>query len=307
MTSGPASSGERGLYPVLYALFDDRGNLDRRAMLEQVEICLTMGADGLVILGLATEVRTLEPHERRHLVEWVGPAVGGSIPFVVTVFGDTADRQIEDARHAADHGADWVIFQPPGDTSGEEDLRLAFDRVLTTSPLPAAIQNAPQFIGHGLSIDSVLDLAENHPVLRTIKQEVSAVETADLVDRLGGRLSVFSGRGGIELVDAYLAGARGHIPAPEYADLLIEIWRRLERGEINAARSSYARVLPLATFVLQSIDALLIYGKWLFCRRFGLPYGQRQDRLKPTSFGLERLAEHAAFAGIDLSQGERRR
>lgn len=302
MTSGMHASDERGVYPVLYALFDNQGALDRRAMLDQVEICLSMGADGLVILGLATEVRALEPHERRRLVEWVGPAINGRVPFVVTIFGDTAERQIDDSGHAADHGADWVIYQPPGDTSDEESLRVAFDRLLASSRLPAAIQNAPQFIGHGLSIKSITDLADSHAGLQTIKQEVSAAETADLVDLVGDRLSVFSGRGGIELVDSYLAGARGHIPAPEYADLLIDIWRLLERDDIDAARTRYAQVLPLATFVLQSIDSLLTYGKWLFCRRFGLPYGQRQNRLTPTSFGLARLADHAAFAGIDLSR-----
>jgi 4-hydroxy-tetrahydrodipicolinate synthase len=291
---------DRGVYPVLYALFDDRGALDRRAMIEQAEICLAMGADGLVVLGLATEVRALEAHERRQLVEWLGPAIGGRVPFVVTVFGDTAGHQIDDARHAADHGATWLIFQPPGDAAGENDLRASFGQVLASSPLPAAVQNAPQFIGHGLSVDSIIELANNHSALRTIKQEVSAVETADLVNRLADRLSVFSGRGGIELIDGYQAGAKGHIPAPEYADLLIDIWRRLEAGDIDCARSRYAHVLPLATFVLQSIDDLLTYGKWLFCRRFGLPYRQRQRRLQPSQFGLARLADHAAFAGIDL-------
>ncbi|MEQ9815330.1 MAG: dihydrodipicolinate synthase family protein [Azospirillaceae bacterium] len=290
------ATGDGGIHPVLYALFDRQGELDRGAMRAQAEICLSMGAAGIVVLGLATEVRSLAPAERHRLVEWIGADIAGRVPFVVTIFENAPEAQLEAARHAADHGADWVVYQPPGQS--DLPLEQAFDRVLARSPLPAAIQNAPGFIGRGLDIDQILALASRHAAFRRIKQEVSAVDTAELIDRLEGRLAVFSGRGGIELIDCWKAGTVGHVPAPEYADRLIGIWRLLVAGDEAGAMDEYERVLPLATFVLQSIDSLLTYGKLLLCARHGLPYHLRQPQLRITRFGLDRLTAHAARAGI---------
>jgi len=293
-----SGSHDGGVYAVLYALFDAGGELDRGAMRAQTNLCLGMGAAGVVVLGLATEVRSLAPTERRQLVEWTGADIAGRVPFVVTIFEETPEAQIAAALHAAGHGADWLIFQPPG--TSDLPLENAFDRVLGQSPLPAAIQNAPGFIGRGLDVDQILTLSSRHSGFCRIKQEVSAVETAELITRLDGALEVYSGRGGIELIDGWKAGTVGHVPAPEYADRLISIWQRLEAGDEEGAMRDYERVLPLATFIVQSIDSLLVYGKLLFCARHALPFHLRQPGLKVTRFGLDRLAAHAANAGIDV-------
>ena len=46
----------RGIYPVLYAFFDESGGLDRDAMRRQVDICVESGVHGVMVLGLGTEV-----------------------------------------------------------------------------------------------------------------------------------------------------------------------------------------------------------------------------------------------------------
>ena len=45
-----------GIYPVLYAFHRQDGSLDVAAMHRQVEHCLANGANGLMVLGLITEV-----------------------------------------------------------------------------------------------------------------------------------------------------------------------------------------------------------------------------------------------------------
>src|SRR5690606_26647785 len=127
---------------------------------------------------------------------------------------------------------------------------------------------------------------------------VSATETAELVASVGDRLRVFSGRGGLELVDCLRAGIWGHIPAPEYLDHLIEIWRLMAAGEESAARDAYAQIVPIATFILQSLDSLTTYGKLLFCLHHGMPFDPRRDAAPPTRFGIEGLVAHARHIGI---------
>jgi 4-hydroxy-tetrahydrodipicolinate synthase len=289
-----------GIHTVLFALFGAHGDLDREAMRRQIEVCVSLGAVGIITLGLATEVRHLTPAQRRRLVEWNATDIAGRLPFGVTIFEPTAEDQIASVRHAADHGADWVILQPLQTARDEAGLQAGFAHVLAQSPIPCALQNAPQYIGAGLGDQAIIELCERHPKLFAIKQEVAATETAALVARLAGRLQVLSGRGGIELPDCIEAGIHGHVPAPEYADFLVRIWALHAEGHADEARALYARVLPLATFVLQSLDSLTTYGKLLFCLRHGLPFHPRPSVAGPDAFGRLALKRHVAFLGIEL-------
>lgn len=293
----------RGLCPMQYALFDRAGALSRSAMRRQVEVCLAMQPAAIATLGLATEVRELTPGERRRLLEWNAEDIASRAELAVTIFEPSVEAQIEALRHAADIGASWAILQPPAGIADADALKEAFSRVIEASPLPVAIQNAPQYIGVGLDIPAIVELARRHPNLRAVKQEVSAVETAELIERLEGALLVYSGRGGLELVDYIAAGIHGHIPAPEYADLLRPVWDFATAGDNARAFEAYRRILPLATFVMQSLPSLLTYGKLLFCARHGIPCSQRNPAYRPSRFGLAALAAHCREAGITVDLG----
>lgn len=290
-----------GVHPIIYALFDAEGRLDRQAMRRQIEVCIAQGAVGIATLGLATEVRFLSDDQQRQLIEWNVEDIAGRVPLGVTIFAQTPDEQIERVHHAAAADADWVVLQPPASAVDEASLVAAFSRVLEASPMPAALQNMPQFIGVGLGVEAIADLAARHKRLIGVKQEVSATETAELVARLAGRAQVLSGRGGIELVDCMAAGVAGNIPAPEYADYLVALWDHMSAGREDEARDVYRRILPMATFVLQSLEALTTYGKLLFCLRHDIPFHQRAGAMAPTAFGLKALEGHARGLGIDTS------
>lgn len=291
----------RGVHPIIYALFDAQGQLDRRAMRRQIDICLDQGAVGITTLGLATEVRHLSAAERRQVVEWNVEDIAGRVPLGVTIFADTPAEQIELVEHAATAGANWVILQAPATARDEASLVRDFSLVLDTIPLPAALQNMPQFLGVGLSVDAITKLSANHSKLIGMKQEVSALETVALIESVGNKVQVFSGRGGLELVDCMLAGIAGHIPAPEYADYLVDLWNLMADNREDEARAVYERVLPLATFILQSLESLTTYGKLLFCLRNHIPFHQRADAMRPTAFGIKVLSTYAARLGVDTS------
>jgi 4-hydroxy-tetrahydrodipicolinate synthase len=293
-----AAAFKRGIYPIQYALFDAAGALSRDAMRRQIEICLAMRPAGIATLGLATEVRQLSAAERRRLLEWNIEDIAGRAELAASISEPTPEAALEALRHAATAGAGWAILQPPASVSDPQALLEAFSWVIERSPLPVAIQNAPHYIGVGLEVGAIVELGRRHPNLRAVKQEVPAVETAALIDGLEGRVFVYSGRGGLELVDCLAAGIHGHIPAPEYADRLARVWDLAESGDRPGAWEAYRRVLPLATFIMQGLPSLLTYGKLLLCARHGLPYHQRNRAYRPTRFGVAALAEHCRQAGI---------
>ncbi|WDR02175.1 dihydrodipicolinate synthase family protein [Devosia algicola] len=196
MTS--AATLTHGVYPILYALFNANGQLWREGMRRQMAYCLEMKVAGIATLGLATEVRNLSATERRTVLEWNLEDIAGRVPLAVTIFAPTADQQRDDLSAAAAAGADWAIIQPPTEARDSDDLMRLFSKLIDHAALPVAIQNAPAFVGVGLDPVQLAELARRHPNLVGVKQEVSAVDTAALRDMLGDRLSIFSGRGGLE-------------------------------------------------------------------------------------------------------------
>ena len=90
-----------------------------------------------------------------------------------------------------------------------------FGAVADASPLPVAIQNAPQYIGVGLSGAGLDRLSRRHPNVRLLKAEGSALETRALIELTEGRMGVFQGRGGMEFTDVMRAGCIGMIPSVE--------------------------------------------------------------------------------------------
>jgi 2-keto-3-deoxy-L-arabinonate dehydratase len=290
----------RGVYPMLYAFFDGAGRLDRGAMRAQVEYCVANGAHGIAALGLGTEVSKLEPEERRRVVEWVAEDLRGRLPLAITVFGATSEEQTAFVRAAALRGADWVILQPPRTEGPITEDRLVdfFGAVADASPVPVAIQNAPQYIGVGLTGAGLDRLSREHSNVRLLKTEGSAVETQDLIELTEGRIAVFQGRGGMELTDVLRAGCVGMIPSVESCGVQARIFELMQTGRAEdeaEAERLYGALAPLIMFLMQSVDQFLCYGKRLTAQRLGIAsVHDRQPAQAPTAFGLACLARHAA-------------
>ena len=80
-----SKTGFQGVWPILYAFFDETGALDRAAMRMQVDACVRGGAHGIAVMGLATEVGKLDVRERRQIIDWVAEDLNGRLPLAVTV------------------------------------------------------------------------------------------------------------------------------------------------------------------------------------------------------------------------------
>lgn len=295
----------KGVYPMLYALFGRDGALDREAMRRQVEYCVAGGAHGVAALGLGTEVSKLTPDERLSVMAWAAADLAGRLPLAVTVFGATPAEQIAFVEATAGCGADWVILQPPQPTKGQTGQKITedqlvdfFGRVADASPLPVAIQNAPQYIGIGLSSHGLDRLSRQHPNVCLLKAEGSAVETRALIELTEGRMAVFQGRGGMELIDVLRAGCVGMIPSVESCRIQSRIFELMQTGRSEdeaAAERLYAQLAPLVMFLMQSVGQFLCYGKRLTAQRLGLAeVHDRQPAQAPSAFGLDCLARHAA-------------
>jgi 2-keto-3-deoxy-L-arabinonate dehydratase len=291
----------RGVYPILYAFFDEQGKLDRDLMRRQALSCVKHNPHGIAALGLATEVTKLSTAERRQVMEWLVEDVDGACPIAITIAEPTVQGQADFAKAADALGVDFVILQPPpvGGLAEAEYVRF-FGSVAEKVSIPVAIQNAAAYIGVGLSVDGLKTLNRNHPNVALLKGEGPAIEIAGLVDATDGVFRVLNGRGGLEFPDNLRGGCVGMIPAPDCFDRQIDLYKAFEDGRIEDMEAIYRDILPVIIFCMQSVQNFLCYGKRITALRMGLSLDQVHDRApaqQPTPHGLEWLKRYADELG----------
>lgn len=288
-----------GIYPMLYGFFDRTGALDQGAIARQVDGCIRAGVHGLAVGGLATECGKLTSAEKRQMCAWVLEKAGGRVPVSVTISEADVNAQIEMANYAADQGAQWVVLQPPPVKEiSQDDLIAFFGQVADAAPVPVGIQNAPQFIGIGLSDEGLIALNKRHHNVTILKAEGDAMASAALAEAAGGAFNLFNGRNGVDLIDTLAAGFAGVIPSPDATDVQAQIYDLVRAGKDEEAERVFKEIAPLLGFLMLSIDHLLCYGKRLTARRLGL--GEVHDRApadKPTAYGLETLERWSRTLG----------
>jgi 4-hydroxy-tetrahydrodipicolinate synthase len=287
-----------GIWPILYAFFQENGSLDREAMKRQVHCCIAQNIQGMAVLGLATEVNKLTLDEQLQILAWAKEDLEGSLPLTVTVAGPDAAAQLEFAKKAIEVGASWIILQPPSRRPlSEQECFDHFSEVMGSLHLPIAIQNAPEYLGVGLGVQKIMELKERHSNFSLLKGEGSAVEVGHLVNSLENQVSVFNGRGGLELVDSLRAGCAGLIPAPELIDRQVQIYQMWMEGRAEEAERLQIEILPVIVFNMQTIPHLICYGKRLLAARLGLTVFDRPPFQEPTKFGLKKIREFAHSLG----------
>jgi 2-keto-3-deoxy-L-arabinonate dehydratase len=287
-----------GIYPMLYAFFGRDGRLRRDAHRRQVEAALACDADGIAVLGLGTEVSKLGREEKRTLVEWTLADVAGRRPVAVTIADGNIPDMIEMARFAEKAGASWLILQPPRPPASNVDLVSFFGAIAQSVSLPIGIQNAPEFLGIGLSVDDLFALNAKHPTISIVKAESSAVVVAEMIKKLEGRMKVFNGRAGLELTDNLRAGCDGMIPGIETIDLQVKIYRAMQSGDEAQAEALYQTLLPTIAFVMQGLGPFLLYGKFIAALRLGIePSEIRIPSDRPTTAGLDWAKRFAEALG----------
>ena len=292
-----------GIYPILYAYFDRHNQLDREAMRRQMRAVVWARAPGVAVLGLATEVNKLSRVEREQVIQWAIEDSGGALPLAVTVSGTSVEAQRELARFALAQGASWLILQPPSLPPGTapQPETFYFDffaAVMDGFDVPMGIQNAPEYLGVGLSPDSLERLAVRCPNFRLLKGEGPSIVLAETIARVGHLMPVLNGRGGLELLDNLRAGCAGMIVAPDCFDWQQRVYEAFANGDVARAETLYREVLPGIVFVMQSLDTLICYGKRIAAWRMGFEVQHDRDtKLLPSRFGLETARRFAHTLG----------
>jgi dihydrodipicolinate synthase/N-acetylneuraminate lyase len=249
--------------PVLHLPLDGTGAILWRVLGRLAGRMVGSGADGIVVLGLATESWVLDEAERSKATQVVVEAVGGRVPVIAGVDGDLEEATAQAEKRLAD-GAEALMVRPPQADGVVSHFRTLARRIDS----PILIQDAPRGTGVTVEISDLLELGAGEQRLRTVKVEhpaggprVSALVHAGM--------RVVAGWGGLHYTEQLRRGAIGCMPGCDLGPAFARIHMLATSGQQEAAEELYRTVLPLLAYEAQSLE-LLIQGAKLALVELGI-------------------------------------
>lgn len=247
----------RGIIPVLPTPFNDDGGLDLESLEPLIEHALGWQADGLAILGVASEVEKLTAAEYATIAEAVARKIAGRTPLVMGLRGATATTAAHSATIARRVGATAVFAKAPAATrpeAAEAEALAYYLAIAQAAELPVMIQNFALAAGESgvISPDALVRVVRADPRIQYVKEETPPPagngKISQIKRAVGEEVTILSGLGGITLIDDLRRGATGNMPGSVLVRALLRIYRCYRQGQEEEADRLQAEILPLIVF-----------------------------------------------------------
>lgn len=244
----------RGIYPIAPVAFHDDGGLDKEGTARILECMIDQGVDGVCILANYSEQFLLSDDERDAILELSMKTVAGRLPVIVTCSHFATRIAADRARRAAQSGAAMIMLMPPYHgaalRAGEQGITEHFAAIADAAQIPLMVQDAP-LSGVQLSVPFLVELGKQVPLVQYFKIEMpgTAAKLRALIQAGGDAIvGPFDGEEGITLMADLDAGATGTMTSALLPDLIRPVVKDFLEGRRDAARTGYARLLPLINF-----------------------------------------------------------
>ena len=241
----------RGVFTIPVTPFDRHGNLDEDSLKNEVDWCVRAGAHGIVAPVNASEAPTLLDDERKRVTRLVVETTAKRVPVVVGVSGVSTQASVMFTKYARQVGADAVIAMPPyGVRLADPESVFAFYQAVADAAddLPVFLQNWGGPAGTIMTAHQMTRLMTEIDNVSYLKEETANaghLMTTVLATAGDACEGIMGGIGGRYLMDEFRRGACGTMPACQTTDVHVTIWNALDAGNLDKARRTFNRLLPL--------------------------------------------------------------
>ncbi len=245
------AQGFRGVFTIPVTPFDRHGAIDEDSLKNEVDWCIRAGAHGIVAPVNASESPTLLDDERKRVTRLVVETNAKRVPVVIGVSGVSTQASVMFTRYARQVGADAVIAMPPyGVRLADPESVFAFYQAVANAAdeLPVFIQNWGGPAGTVMTAHQLTRLMTEIDNVSYLKEETANaghLMTTVLATAGDACEGIMGGIGGRYLMDEFQRGACGTMPACQTTDIHVTIWNALEAGNLDKARRTFYRLLPL--------------------------------------------------------------
>ncbi len=238
----------RGVLVASTTPFDGSLAIDRAKFVAHATWLARAGVDAIVTAGSVGEGAALSVEEKVDLVALLAGGERPVLPVVAAIGSTRAAEAIDLARRCAQAGASGLLLLPPYVYHGDaRETSSYFGELLGATDLPCMLYNNPPSYGTDLLPTQVVELCEDHPTLRAVKESSGDVRRiTELRALLGDRIEVAVGLDNAVL-EGHRAGASGWVAglANALPEESVALWRLARSGPPGAATELYRWFLPL--------------------------------------------------------------
>lgn len=219
---------------------------------------LAGGCDGLVVAGTTGESPTLTPAETSELIAAIAHQAHGRAPVVAGVGSNDTAHSTDQARRAAEAGADALLLVSPYYSRPTQAGVIAHClAVAEATTLPVMLYDVPHRTGTPFTAATLTELAR-HPNVKAVKdakgdlfEAVTVMAETDLAYYCGiDELSLpYLAAGACGVVSVV-----GNVAADKNADLI----RAVRQGDLARARAIQRSLVPLADAIMRTSQGAIM-------------------------------------------------
>ena len=238
------------------------GSVDWDALKRLVQWHVAEGTHGIVAVGTTGESATLDVDEHLSVVRTVIEVAAGRLKVIAGTGANSTREAIELTREAALLGADAVLLVTPYyNKPTQEGLYQHYKAIAEAVQIPQILYNVPGRTGVDMHNDTVVRLAGTPNIVGIKDATGDLARGKDLIDRVAGRMAVYSGDDATA-IELMLLGGKGNISvtANVAPGVMAEACEAALAGHAEQARALTARVAELHQVLF--IESNPIPVKW---------------------------------------------
>ncbi len=277
-----------GIFNILATPFTTDYAIDFDSLRCLVRFQMSLGAQGLTILGVMGEAAKLSVDERKAVMDTVVETVAGAIPIVVGTSHNEIETCIALSASAFAAGADGVMIAPPPlqDKSDAAILAL-YSQIAEKISEPIVVQDFPPVNDVIMSSAVLAQIAEDIPNARYLKlEDPPLMQKIDAIRQLTDKFEIFGGLGGMFLLEELQRGASGTMTGFAFTEVLVAVYDAFNDGRQGEAEAIFDKYLPLIRYENQPQINLTI-RKALLHRRGAIANPSPRPPFNPIDAGTE--------------------
>jgi len=301
-----------GVYPIAPTAFHPNGEVDAASMDRLTDFYLSIGATGITVLGQLGEAPKLS-HEESVGIAQAMIRRAPQLPVIVGVSapGFAAMRALTHA--VMDAGAAGVMIAPPNTLRTDDQIVAYYTQAAQAigTDVPIVLQDYPLTFSVQMTPGVIRRMVQDIPSIVMLKHEdwpglekISALRRFEAEGSMR-HIAILCGNGGLFLDYELGRGADGANTGYAFPDLLCDVVRLRQAGDIEAAHDLFDAHLPLLRYEQQPGVGLAVRKHILMRRGILSSDTQRQPGAGLTAQAqaevqhlLTRLARHDPRARI---------
>jgi dihydrodipicolinate synthase/N-acetylneuraminate lyase len=296
--AGAAKPFWSGVFPAITTQLKRDQAVDLDATGRHIEVLLDSGITGLIMLGSLGENQSLDPDEKRCVLEHAVKTVRGRVPVLGGVAESSTAAACGYVRDGEKLGADGFMLMPAMvyRTPDPHETLAHFRTVAKATGLPMMIYNNPISYGNDISPEMFAQLANVRNFVALKESSANTRRITDLHNVVGDRYAIFTGVDDLALesavlgIDGWVAGTGIAFPRENQA-----LWELMQAGRWDEALKIYRWFTPLlhldtqvkfVQYIKLAVQECGLGSEWVRTPRLPLTGVERKQVLKVIHDGI---------------------